>query len=194
MPNPSGSVNKLDQNKTECGYIKKNKKISTTFALLLIAALLIANPLAVSAHDVGAYDIVITKDYVKATGKCTCSLQADYAYHTATFKNYCPNCHSKGTLNYEQGSGYHNPEGMWYCTRCDMDFCLVHGKEHVSGTDNYLKRMKNQATKKTTHNSQKVNAQTNTEEYIQIIVNDKTYLIKKSAIKKIRNNNFWWTI
>ncbi len=178
----------------ECGYIKRNKKISTTFALLLIAALLIANPLAVSARDVGAYDVVITKDHVKATGKCTCSLQVDYAHHTATFKNYCPNCHSKGTLNYEQGSGYHNPEGMWYCTKCDMDFCLVHGKEHISGTDKYLTRIKNQTTPKVNYNSQKVNAQLNIEEYIQIIVDDKTYLIKKSAIKRIRNNNFWWKI
>lgn len=153
--------------------------------------LLIASPLAVSAREIGAYNIVVTEDYVKATGRCTCSLQMDYAYHTATFKNYCPNCHSRGTLNYEQGSGYHNPEGMWYCMRCDMDFCLVHGKEHIRGSNIYLIPIKNHRTKKITHNVQKVKAQTNTEKYIQIVVNDKKYSIGKSAIEKIKNNSFW---
>ncbi|MGC9516862.1 MAG: hypothetical protein ACP5C3_04095 [Methanomicrobiales archaeon] len=72
----------------------------------------------------------IKKEYVKSTAKCSCSLYSDYKYHTHYFKNYCPNCHRYGTINYEQGSGGHNPEGMWYCTACDMDFCLVHGKSH----------------------------------------------------------------
>ncbi len=172
-----------------CDYIKQKIKISTKFALILISALLIASPLAASAREVGAYNIVISQDYVKATGKCTCGLQYDYAYHTATFKNYCPDCYSKGTLNYEQGSGYHNPEGMWYCTRCDMDFCLVHGKEHISGSDVYLTRIKNPNTKKIIHNSQKVNAQT--VEYVHIIVDGKKYLIKRSTVEEINNYNYW---
>ncbi|MDI6644572.1 MAG: hypothetical protein QME14_05880 [Methanobacteriaceae archaeon] len=72
----------------------------------------------------------ITKDYVKATSKCSCSLSSDYKYHEEYFKNYCPNCHLYGTINFEQGIGDHNPEGMWYCKNCDIDFCLVHGKSH----------------------------------------------------------------
>jgi len=83
-----------------------------------------------NAKYVGAYDVEITKEYVKSTAKCSCSLSTDYDYHTRYFKNYCPNCHKYGTINYEQGSGNHNPEGMWYCTNCDVDFCLVHGKSH----------------------------------------------------------------
>lgn len=174
----------------ECDYIKKKIKISTKYALFLMAALLIVSPLAVSAHKVGAYNVEINQDYVKATGKCTCSLQSDYAYHTVTFKNYCPNCNSEGTLNYEQGSGYHNPEGMWYCTRCDMDFCLVHGKEHISGSDVYLTRIKNPSAKNML-NKQKVNAQSKTVQYIQIVVDGKKYLIKKSRIEEINNYNYW---
>jgi|GEM_PF-4827372 len=36
----------------------------------------------------------------------------------------------------------HNPEGMWYCTRCDSDYCLVHGTEHSKNPKGYLKRYK----------------------------------------------------
>lgn len=88
-----------------------------------MAAVIIISPLAVSAHGLGANNIDVTKNYVKATGRCSCSLYSDYAYHIAAFENYCPNCHSKGTLKYEEGSAsWTSPEGMWYCSRCDMDF------------------------------------------------------------------------
>ena len=96
---------------------------------LLIISLFCIFPVS-SAKYVGAYDVEITKEYVKATAKCSCCLSSDYKYHTHYFKNYCPNCHLDGTINYEQGSGNHNPEGMWYCTNCDIDFCIVHGKSH----------------------------------------------------------------
>lgn len=149
--------------------------------------LLISAPLAVSAREVGAYNIEVTKNYVKSTGRCTCSLQSDYAYHTAVFKNYCPNCHYK-TLQYEQGSGYHNPEGMWYCTRCDMDFCLVHGKEHISGSHKYLTRTKKQNINKSTQNI-KVQAQTYVEDFIEIKLGNQSYKIKKSKLKELNNNS-----
>jgi len=54
-----------------------------------------------------------------------------YSYHKATFKNYCPNCHRYGTLHYEVGpASWTSPEGMWYCSCCDMDFCAQCGKSH----------------------------------------------------------------
>lgn len=149
--------------------------------------LLISAPIAVSAHGLGAYNVEVTKDYVKATGRCTCSLQSDYAYHTAVFTNYCPNCHHK-TLQYEQGSGYHNPEGMWYCTGCDMDFCLVHGKEHISGSDHYLTRTKKHNVHKSTQNV-KVQAQTYVEDFIEIKLGNQSYKIKKSILKDLKNNS-----
>lgn len=156
--------------------------------LFLTTILLISAPLAVSAHGVGAYNIEVTKDYVKATGRCTCSLQSDYAYHTAVFKNYCPNCHHKGNIRYEQGSGSHNPEGMWYCTRCDMDFCLVHGKEHISGSDNYLTHIKKHNINKPTQNV-KVQAQTYVEDFIEIKLGNKSYKIKKSILKELSDKS-----
>ena len=171
-----------------CDYIKGQIRLSMKFVLFLMTTLLISAPIAVSAHGVGAYNIEVTKNYVKATGRCTCSLQADYAYHTAVFKNYCPNCHHKGTLQYEQGSGSHNPEGMWYCTRCDMDFCLVHGKEHISGSDNYLTRTKKHNVHKSTQ-SIKVQAQTYIEDFIEIKLGNQKYKIKKSRLKEFNDNN-----
>lgn len=65
-----------------------------------------------------------------ATGKNTCSIPSDYKYHTRVFENYDPSSHKWGVLAYEVGSGKNNPEGMWYSTVTDMDFCLVHGKSH----------------------------------------------------------------
>ena len=85
---------------------------------------------AASASSVGAYNVVITPKYVMSTAKCTCSLYTDYKYHTRVFENYDPSSHKWGVLNFEIGSGKNNPEGMWYSTVTDMDFCLVHGKSH----------------------------------------------------------------
>ena len=179
----------------ERDYIKERTKISTKFALLILAAILIMCPLSVSAHALGAYNVVITKDYVKATGRCTCSLQSDYTYHTVTFKNYCPNCHHKGTLRYEEGpASWTCPEGMWYCTRCDMDFCLIHGKSH-DNRGHYLVRINNPSVKKITNNSNnapKVNAQNKVDENVQIVVNGKKYSIKKSVIHEINRINLLW--
>ena len=66
-----------------------------------------------------------------ATAKCSCSLSTDYHYHTRVFKNYDPISHRHGVLRFEEGSAsYTSPEGMWYSTVTDMDFCMVHGKSH----------------------------------------------------------------
>jgi len=78
----------------------------------------------VDARSLGAYNIKITKDTVTCTGRCTCSLQTTYSYQTRSFINYCPNCHSYGTIRYEVNKCRQNKEGMWYCTRCDMDRVL----------------------------------------------------------------------
>jgi hypothetical protein len=84
----------------------------------------------VTKSSVAAYNVVVTSKYVMATGKNTCSIASDYKYHTRVFKNYDPSSHKWGVLKYEVGSGMNNPEGMWYSTVTDMDFCLVHGKSH----------------------------------------------------------------
>jgi len=78
----------------------------------------------------------VNSDKVSATGAyCSCGWSDGYYRHgTNIFLNYCPACHRYGTLSVEIGSGSHNPEGMFYCTRCDADYCLVHGKIHVSGS------------------------------------------------------------
>ena len=84
----------------------------------------------VTKSSVAAYNVVVTSKYVMATGKNTCSISSDYKYHTRVFKNYDPSSHKWGVLAYEVGSGWNNPEGMWYSKVTDMDFCLVHGKSH----------------------------------------------------------------
>jgi hypothetical protein len=76
---------------------------------------------------------------VASDGVCSCSLMEDRYHHYAAFENYCPACGSYGSLDFEDGPvRYTCPEGMWYCTVCDADYCLVHGKEHRAGTVWYL--------------------------------------------------------
>ncbi|NPV65078.1 MAG: hypothetical protein HPY63_06175 [Methanobacteriaceae archaeon] len=93
------------------------------------------------AGYLGAYNIQVTKDYVKATGRCSCGSRDYSNYYTSAFVNYCPCCGRYGTLAFEQGGPVDgNYEGMWYCTHCDADYCLVCGKLHVSGSKVYLTR------------------------------------------------------
>lgn len=70
--------------------------------MLFFTCLIISIP-AVAASSVGAYNVKVTHDYVKATAVCSCEL-TDYTYHTNAFKNYCPHCDSYGTLVF-------NPKG-----------------------------------------------------------------------------------
>lgn len=87
-------------------------------------------------QSISASNVKITNDYVKVTAVCSCSLCEDREHHTPVFANYCPYCHSYGVLSYEEAHMW--PEGIWYCTQCDADFCLVHGKEHKDPTKAYL--------------------------------------------------------
>lgn len=86
--------------------------------------------------NIGAKNVVITSEYVMATGRHSCAMKSDYNYHTRVFKNYNPST-TGGTLKFEQGDyyGYNkgsSPEGLWYDVNTDMDFCLVHGMSHDS--------------------------------------------------------------
>lgn len=53
---------------------------------------------------------------------------------TGTFKNYCPVCHSYGTLRFNPKGTY---EGEWTCSHCDSDYCLC-GRCKASGSHIYL--------------------------------------------------------
>ncbi len=90
---------------------------------------------AASASSVGAKHVVVTSKYVMGTGKCSCGIEGDYKYHTKVFYNYNPATHTWGTLRFEEGKYYGpndgtSPEGLWYDTKTDMDWCLVSGKSH----------------------------------------------------------------
>lgn len=58
------------------------------------------------------------------------------------FKNYCTGCHRWGTLKYESTRTvrwYTSPEGLWYCSRCDRDYCMGNGKENIRNSKYKLK-------------------------------------------------------
>ena len=80
--------------------------------------------------------IIYSSKYLISTGKCSCGKTGDYKYHEASFKNYCPYCKIEGLMIYEEGPTC--PEGMWVCIKCDADFCLVTGKEHIIKSPKYL--------------------------------------------------------
>ncbi|KZX13262.1 hypothetical protein [Methanobrevibacter filiformis] len=87
---------------------------------------------------VGPTYVKVTTKYVLTTGRCSCGKTGSYKYYTSKFKNYCPYSKKTGVLKFEQNPTC--PEGMWVCTRCDADFCLVTGKEHVKYRAKYLKK------------------------------------------------------
>lgn len=78
----------------------------------------------------------VKNNVLVVTAKCSCSLYRDYGLHDPSWVNYCPRCHGTGTLIFEKTGDC--PEGMIRCTRCDADFCAVHGKEHVYRHPTYL--------------------------------------------------------
>lgn len=69
----------------------------------------------------------------------------------------------------------------------------MHGKSHDK-RGKYLSRYhaKPKVAAKQYSNVPTVNAQSKIEEKIQIVINGKTYSIRKSAIEEINNNNIWW--
>lgn len=91
------------------------------------------------------------KKLVCAIGKPSAGGEGKYPYslHKAVFKNKCPHC-GKATLiwgyqwgsgkvpckgTYEGGSG----EGHIFCKNCDADYGCLNGKEHVDGSNYYVK-------------------------------------------------------
>ena len=77
----------------------------------------------------------VKSNAIKVTAKCSCSLYGDYKSHGPSWVNYCPRCHSRAIIFEKTGDC---PEGMMRCTRCDADFCAVHGKEHINSRPTYL--------------------------------------------------------
>lgn len=91
------------------------------------------------------------KKLLVAIGKPSAGGEGKYPYslHKTVFKNKCPHC-GKATLiwgyqwgsgkvpckgTYEGGSG----EGHIFCTNCDADYGCLNGKEHVNGSNYYVK-------------------------------------------------------
>lgn len=102
--------------------------------VLVFAASLILLMPAASASSVGAYNVQVTNNYVKATALCSCGLNG-YHYMTGCFENYCPKCHSYGTLSFNPKG---TPEGEWTCTQCGCDYCAADGKEKMPGSNIFL--------------------------------------------------------
>ena len=94
--------------------------------ILFLACLIISVP-AADASSVGAYNITLTQDYVKATALCSCG-SCDYTYHTNAFMNYCPHCKSYGNFIFNPKGV---PEGEWTCTKCGSDYCAADGYEKM---------------------------------------------------------------
>ncbi len=175
--------------------------------------LLIMSPVAVSAHEIGAYNVKITSKYVMATGKGSCSLDTNYNYHTRVFYNYDPSSDTWGTLDFEQGpSSWTSPEGMWYSTVTDVDYCLVHGKSHdhrgfylipyngvikgkiVKNGHFTGKTVPKNTTQNTNSNVPVVQAQDYETESIELIIGNKIYIIDKEKLKGLEIedlDSFW---
>lgn len=102
------------------------RKILILNLLIVMATLISIHPAGASSN--GAQGVEITNDYIYIdSAYCSCSLSDGYYRHyNMTFTNKCPYC--GGKLYYER-AGYW-VEGIIVCSRCDMDFCCVHGKEH----------------------------------------------------------------
>ena len=97
--------------------------------VLFLTCLLISLP-ATTASSVGAYNVEVTQDFVKATAKCSCGLNK-YNYHTKAFENYCPHCGSYRTLIFNPKGV---PEGEWTCIKCSSDYCAADGREKMPNT------------------------------------------------------------
>ena len=173
--------------------------------LLIISIPLFFGGISTSYAEPGinAYNIQITKEHVTAQGVCSCSLCTDRKHHTRTFINYCPYCKKYGVLNFEQASYWQ--EGLWYCTHCDADFCLIHGKEHRNPTQAYLTPYNGNIqeyivqegyfTGKKIQNTNTTIQAPSIEEYNEItITNGQKYKISKEKIEKITNEIHLYSI
>ena len=143
--------------------------------------------LPVSAESVGAKNVVVTSDHVKATAICSCgennysSGNNNYIYHTATFVNYCPRCHSYGTLKFNPKGV---PEGEWTCSKCNSDYCAADGQEKISGSHYSL----------TDYTPPQVQAQEVIDVKINVITdlnNSNNKSILESDYNNLKNKNFF---
>lgn len=123
--------------------VRRNSIKGYYLIAILMAILLCISP--VMAYN-GAKNVEIGKEKIHiGAAKCSCIHSDGYYYHhNIWWLNYCPMCHSYGTLKFEQGdykgADYTSPEGLLYCTHCDADYCLVHGADHMNPPRAYLKR------------------------------------------------------
>jgi len=120
--------------------------------MMLSALMMVMVPVAF-ATSVAAKDVIVNSQYVKATAICSCGSHEYNQYITASFVNYCPHCHSYGTLEFNPKG---TPEGEWTCSKCNSDYCAADGKEKIDGS-NYCLTPYNvtntNTTNNTTHNS-----------------------------------------
>ena len=146
-------------------------------AALIFTALLVFFMPAASAASVGAYNVQVTNEYVNATALCSCGLNG-YYYMTGCFENYCPICHSYGSLAFNPKG---TPEGEWTCTKCGCDYCAADGKEKMPGSNVFLKHYKVPQPKQST--APEVHAQTVTEENSQVeLLNKIEYYSNKNFL------------
>ncbi len=143
----------------------------TTFLLILIPA--------ASAASVGANGIQVTNEYIKATALCSCGLNG-YHYMTGSFENYCPQCHSYGTLSFNPKG---TPEGEWTCKKCGSDYCAADGKEKMPGSHIFLKPFTSPKVSQQSETPSEVHAQQITTGDMKInLLNDITYYSVKSFL------------
>lgn len=122
--------------KTKNTIDKERDNIKRTVLCLLFILTII---FPVASADLGAHHVIITDKYVYSEAKCSCGKGDWYQFNASCFLNYCPRCHKYGILAYEEGpESCTCPEGMWYCTHCDADYCCQCGKEHVIRTKYWL--------------------------------------------------------
>ncbi|MGZ7117312.1 MAG: hypothetical protein ACXVHS_07685 [Methanobacterium sp.] len=163
-------------------------------ALFLISAFVFVAPSS-AEQGISAHNVKVTDDYVMGTGVCSCSLCEDRYHHKQVFENYCPYCHRYGVLNYEEASQW--PEGIWYCTECDADFCLIHGKEHKDPTNAYLIPYNGvidgfivkdgYITNQKIQDSTEVQAQSMvSKEYVELKIDNQTYKIDKQKLEDLK--------
>lgn len=78
---------------------------------------------------------------ITITSRPSCGCRHKYAWHTRTFKSYCPHCHKQGTLdNVHKWLARHEQELTCSVAKggCGADYCGVCGKEKYSWSHYYL--------------------------------------------------------
>lgn len=126
------------------------KNYSIKIILMLSALMMVMVPVAF-ATSVAAKDVVVNSQYVKSTAICSCGSHEYNQYMTASFVNYCPHCHSSGTLEFNPKG---TAEGEWTCSKCNSDYCAADGKEKIDGSKYCLTPYNGNSTNKTNNTTQ----------------------------------------